>query len=431
MTPATPILVAHYAEIALKGRNRPMFLRRLLKNIRAMLADEPVASIEHVESRVLVRLSDPSRAEAAAQRLRRVFGIEWLAAAEALPRDEVGDDLGGLSRLAASLARRDLGDARHFKIQARRSDRSFPLISPEIERIVGAAVQAELRLPVRLAQPDLTVHILVMRDAILVTTGRIQGHGGLPLGTGGKVAALLSGGIDSPVAAWLLMRRGCRAELIHFYSGRDPREAAAEKIEKLAGILAGYSPGPLGLRLVPSYPYELRAVAGVEGRWDMLLFRRYMLKTAAALARRAGCLGLVTGDSLGQVASQTLPNMAAIGPDVQLPVFRPLIGMDKREITNLAARIGTYETSILPYRDCCSIRSPRPVLNATAAELLRHSDEMDLDGAVQEACRAAERRLVLPDGTVRRPEPATDPDAPAPAAAPEAPPPLDPPGGVP
>lgn len=388
------VIVAHYAEIALKGRNRPVFLRRLLRNIRAMLAGEPVESIEHVESRILVRLADPGRAAAAAERLRRVFGIEWLAPAAPLPRAEVGDDLGGLCRLASELARRDRGEARHFKIETRRSDRSFPLTSPEINRIVGAAVQAETGLPVRLHRPDLTVHLLVLKESVLATTARLQGHGGLPSGTGGRVAALLSGGIDSPVAAWLLMRRGCRPELIHFYAGRRPEEASWRKMERLAAILASYSPQPLDIHLVPSFPYEERAIGTIESRWDMVMFRRYMVLTAAALARRTGCLALATGDSLGQVASQTLANLAAIAPDVELPVFRPLIGLDKREITELAMRIGTYETSIVPYRDCCSIRSPRPVLNARAEDLLAHSETMDLAGAVAEACAAAERRTV-------------------------------------
>jgi thiamine biosynthesis protein ThiI len=228
----------------------------------------------------------------------------------------------------------------------------------------------------------------------LVFTRKTAGPGGLPFGSGGRVTVLLSGGIDSPVAAWLLMKRGCRPDFVHFYSGRTVEEADADKIKKLAALLGSYSPLPLALHLVPVYPYELRAIGQIESSRDMVLFRRFMVMTAAAIARRTGGLALVTGDSLGQVASQTLPNLAAIGPDLTLPVFRPLIGYDKWQITDLAKSIGTYETSILPYRDCCSIRSPHPVLDASPEDLLSLSAAMDLEAAVAEAVESSDKLLI-------------------------------------
>ena len=392
------VIACHYAEIALKGRNRPQFLRRLVRNIQAALSGEPVEKIQHVESRLLVRLADPGRADEAVAKLERVFGIQWLSPAVPVPREELGEELAGLCTVAAELARQDVGEARNFKVDTRRSDRDFPLDSPEINRIVGAAVQAAIGLPARMRKPDFTVHLLVMKEQVLVFTRRLAGPGGLPAGTGGRVTVLLSGGIDSPVAAWLLMKRGCRPDFVHFFSGRSVAEADAGKILALAGILARYAPGPLNLYLVPVYPYELRAIGQIEGSHDMVMFRRFMVRTAAALARRAGALALVTGDSLGQVASQTLANLAAISPDVQLPIFRPLIGMDKYQITELAVRVGTYEESIKPYRDCCSIRSPHPVLNARAEDLLALSAAMDLDGAAREAVATAERIVVRPPG---------------------------------
>ncbi len=393
---ATPLIAAHYAEIALKGRNRPMFLRRLIQNVRAALTDEPVAAVDHVESRLLIRLADPDRAPAATAKLRKVFGIQWLSPVVPVPREEIGDDLAGLCRVAAAVARQNCGEARNFKIDTRRSDRTFPVISPEINRIVGTAVQQAIGLPARMARPDFTVHILVLKQNTLVFTGKITAHGGLPVGTGGKVAVLLSGGIDSPVAAWLLMKRGCTPRFVHFFAGRSVAEADTGKIEALAAILAGYSPYPLELHLVPVYPYEEQAIGRIEDSYDMVLFRRFMFKCAEHLAGQAGCLALVAGDSLGQVASQTLANLAAICPDVALPVFRPLIGMDKYQITDLAQEIGTYELSIAPYRDCCSIRSPRPVLNAQAKDLLELSQEIDLPTAVTEALAAAEKITVGP-----------------------------------
>jgi thiamine biosynthesis protein ThiI len=399
LTHAPSVIAAHYAEIALKGRNRPRFLRRLVRNIQAALAGEPVTGIDHVESRLLVHLADPERTEAAAAKLSRVFGIQWLSPAVSVPRTEPDADLTALCEVAVELARADSGEARHFKIDTRRSDRAFPLPSPQINHIVGAAVQEAVGLPARMRQPDFTVHVLVMRERALVFTRRIPGPGGLPAGTGGRVTALLSGGIDSPVAVWLLMKRGCRPDLVHFHSGRSAAEADPGKIVELATILAGYAPAPLYLHLVPVFAYELRAIGRIESRYDMLMFRRFMVKTSTAIARRADSLALVTGDSLGQVASQTLPNLAAISSDVQLPIFRPLIGLDKYQITEMAKQIGTYEVSIKPYRDCCSIRSPRPVLNARAEDLLQLSQAMDLEGAVREAVDAAERRVIdPPDG---------------------------------
>jgi thiamine biosynthesis protein ThiI len=244
--------------------------------------------------------------------------------------------------------------------------------------------------------------VLVLRDWLLVFTGKRDAAGGLPAGTGGRVCCLLSGGIDSPVAAWMLMRRGCRPVLVHFFSGRTIAEADAGKIIELATVLARWSPVPLTLWMVPVVPYEMRAMEHVEDSHDMVMFRRFMVKTSHVIARRESCLALVTGDSLGQVASQTLHNLGAIGPDLELPVFRPLVGLDKEEITALSKRMGAFDLSIRPYRDCCSIRSPRPVLNARPEKLLELSGAMDLDGAVAEALSTAAKLVIGPEGETRR-----------------------------
>jgi thiamine biosynthesis protein ThiI len=193
------------------------------------------------------------------------------------------------------------------------------------------------------------------------------------------------------VAAWLMMRRGARPEFIHFYAGRSVEEADADKIQELVRILGRYAATNLTLWLVPAVPYELRAIGTIPDNHDMVMFRRFMVRTAARLARRQNCKALVTGDSLGQVASQTLDNLAAISPDVELPILRPLVGMDKMEITAWSRRVGLFDTSVLPYRDCCSIRSPRPELRARARDLLQYSQQMQLDDAVAEALQDATR----------------------------------------
>jgi thiamine biosynthesis protein ThiI len=394
----TPVLAVHYAEIALKGRNRHAFLRRLRNNILVALKGEPVSHVNHIESRLLVRLDDATRADAVAAKLQRVFGVQWLSVATAVPRASLGDDLAGLGEVAAALARRDVGNARTFRVDTRRSDRTFPLISTEINRLVGNAVGEAIQLPVRLHGADFTVHVLMLRNEALIFTQRLPGPGGLPASSGGRVMTLLSGGIDSPVAAWMLMRRGCRSDFIHFYTGRTAAEADAAKILRLAAILREHTPTDLHLYLAPTYPYESRAIGVIAESHDMVLFRRYMLKVAEQLARRTDCHALVTGDSLGQVASQTLYNLGAIGPDVRLPVFRPLIGTDKVEISALARRIGTFETSIEPYRDCCSLRSPHPILRGRAREVLALSERMDMAGAILEALEAVEKIVITEPG---------------------------------
>ncbi|MFO7653361.1 MAG: tRNA uracil 4-sulfurtransferase ThiI [Candidatus Krumholzibacteriia bacterium] len=397
---STPVIVVTYAEIALKGKNRPLFQRRLVNNLRAAVRGESAGRIEHVESRFLVWLDDPARAPQVGEKLARVFGVQWVSPAIPVVRSQPEDDLVRVEGLAAELARRHAGEARNFRVDSRRSDRDFPVPSPEINQRVGKAVGDALGLPARMSAPDFTVNVLVLQRHILVFGEKIAGHGGLPLGASGRVMCLLSGGIDSPVAAWLMMRRGCRPEFVHFYSGRSYAEADADKIEELVRILARYAPQPLKLHLVPVVPYELRAIGTVPESHDMVMFRRFMMRTAARLAWRQNCQALVTGDSLGQVASQTIHNIAAIAPDVELPIFRPLVGLDKTEITARSERIGAFQVSIQPYRDCCSIRSPRPVLDARARDLLRQSAAMDLEAAVDESLLASERLTIGPEGRV-------------------------------
>lgn len=408
MALATPMIVCAYAEIALKGRNRSVFLRKLINNIQIALKGEPIISVNHVESRLLVHLDDPSRADEVAAKLKRVFGLQWISPVVAVPRGEVDTELrehleadeepllSKVSEVACEMAEQQRGDARHFKIETRRSDRKFALNSPLVSRAVGYAVHMKTKLPGQMKHPDLLINVLVLKENVLVFAEKIPGYGGLPFASSGRTMVLLSGGIDSPVAAWLMMRRGSRPEFVHFYSGRNLDEADVEKIKDLAGILARYSPVPLVMHLVPVVPYEMRAIGVVEDRYDMVMFRRFMVKTAVRLAKRNSCRALVTGDSLGQVASQTLPNIAAISSDVSIPILRPLIGMDKMEITAWSREIGAFDTSILPYRDCCSIRSPRPILNARAQELLEYSEKMALHEAVTEAIENTVRLKIDP-----------------------------------
>ncbi len=406
MSLVTPVIAATYAEIALKGRNRSMFMRRLINNLRRALADEPIADIEHVESRLLIHLDDPEAAPRVTAKMRKVFGLQWVSPALTVSRREtdaeLADDqaagrqpaLSALCRAALQVARAEVGDAANFKVETRRSDRGFKLDSPTISMLVGGAIHQEMGLPGRMQNPEFTVNVLVLKDQILAFAAKLTAFGGLPAGSSGRAMVLLSGGIDSPVAAWLMMRRGLRPEFIHFYSGRNIDEADVGKIDALARVLAGFYPVPLALYHVPVVPFEMRSIGVVPDSYDMVMFRRFMFKTAHAMARRNSCKALISGDSLGQVASQTIDNLGAIAPDISLPVLRPLIGMDKMEITAWSKTIGAFQLSIQPYRDCCSIRSPRPVLNARPQDLQRYSEAMDLDGAVAEAMKCATKVVI-------------------------------------
>ncbi len=411
MSFTTPVIACTYSEIALKGRNRRAFLRKLVNNMQAALRGMSGVTIHHVESRLLVRLGSETQADEAAARLHRVFGLQWVAPAIEVPRDALDAELAadksigieprltGLCDAACLLTGERAGNARNFRVNARRSDRSFGLNSLEIGRIVGAAVHQRCKLAGRMVDPDFTVDVLVLRASVLVFAAKEQSFGGLPACTSGRTMVLLSGGIDSPVAAWMMMRRGSRADFVHFYSGRNVEEADTAKIQQIVRLLAAWSPVTLRLHLVPVVPYEVRAIGTIEDRYDMVMFRRFMVRTAARLARRNKCLALVTGDSLGQVASQTLHNLAAISPDVSLPILRPLVGLDKHEITAWSRRTGLFDASILPYRDCCSIRSPRPILTARGVDLLKLSEDMGLEEAVREAADAAVRVDIPPATT--------------------------------
>ena len=408
MALATPIIACAYAEIALKGRNRKVFLRKLINNIHSSLKGEPIISVNHVESRLLVHLEDPARAGAIAEKLKRVFGLQWISPVVAVPRTEVDPELredlesgseprlSRIGEVACTLAAEHRGAAANFKVESRRSDKKFGLNSPAISRAVGYTVHHKTGLPGKMSHPDLVVNVLVLKENVLVFAEKMPAYGGLPFASSGRTMVLLSGGIDSPVAAWLMMRRGSRPEFVHFYSGRNVEEADVEKIKDLVRILARYAPVPLKLHLVPVVPYEMRSIGTIPDRYDMVMFRRFMVKTAVRLARRNSCLALVTGDSLGQVASQTLRNLGAISSDVSIPILRPLVGMDKLEITAWSREIGAFDTSILPYRDCCSIRSPRPILNARAQELLQFSEKMLLHEAVTEAVDSTVRIKIDP-----------------------------------
>jgi tRNA sulfurtransferase ThiI len=344
-------VVVHYQELALKGRNRPWFIDRLKHNLRTATSDLDVTHVRSLMGRIELVLGPGAAWDEVRSRLETVCGIANFSDARRVSSnlDTLGDAIVG-----------DLGDRapRSFRIAARRSDKRYPIPSPEIERLLGARVKLARGWAVNLRSPELTIHVEVLNDRAFYFFGKHRGTGGLPTGVSGRVACLLSGGIDSPVAAWRMMRRGCRAQLIHFHGYPFQSLASQEKVRALTTLLTRYQLRSR-LYLVPFGEVQRRVVVSVPAPIRVVIYRRLMLRIAQRLASWEGASALVTGDSVGQVASQTLENLIAIGSAATMPIFRPLVGMDKEEVVADAQRIGTYDISILPDEDCCQLFTPR------------------------------------------------------------------------
>ena len=354
-------IVVHYQEIALKGKNRPWFMGRLVRNLRTAVSDLDVEAVRPLMGRIEVVLGPGASREAVGDRIRRTFGIANFSYAA-----RASLDLDALS--AAILRDLDGRTCRSFRVSVRRADKRFPLTSPQVEREVGGRIKTARGWNVDLENAELVVHVELLSNEAFYFFGKERGPGGLPTGTAGRVACLLSGGIDSPVAAHRMMKRGCSVTFIHFHSYPILSRASQEKAKELAALLTTWQQRSR-LYLVPFGEIQQQVVLAVPGPMRVVVYRRLMLRIAEAIARARGAQALVTGDVIGQVASQTLENLAVIGNVATLPVFRPLIGMDKEEITAEAIKIGSYPISIVPDQDCCTLFTPRNPL--TRARLPR------------------------------------------------------------
>jgi thiamine biosynthesis protein ThiI len=378
------------SEISLKGGNRRWFERTLTENVRKALSDLPVDRIERPAWRVLISFTEPVPFPEAARRLATVFGLGAVMAVE-----HAGATVDDLESLLGPLLKEM--EAETFAIRCIRSDKRFPMTSPEVERRIGTFVQESTGWPVNLSDPEVTIHVLVDEKGISTWTRRVPGPGGLPVGVGGRASCLISGGIDSPVAAYQLMKRGVRLDFVHFHSVPRTDPASLEKVEDLVRILVRYQ-GPARLAMTPLLPIQEEIAARCPADVRVLLYRRFMIRLSEAIARRFKSDALVTGESLGQVASQTIQNLRAVESVATMPVLRPLIGLDKPEIIDLARRMGSYETSILPHFDCCSFLMPdRPATRSTAVELGRAEGGLDIEDLVAHALDGTEiRRIVEP-----------------------------------
>lgn len=345
------VVLIHYHEIGLKGRNRGRFEQQLVTNIARALKGLPRGAVRRLSGRIVLELAPDAETGAIRERLADVFGIANYSEAICVPT--------AIEHIRAGawdvVRRKDFGS---FKIAARRGDKSFPFTSEQINRDVGAHVQSLSRAQVKLDDPDLTCHIEVSYQGAFIYTGKMPGPGGLPVGANERAVSLLSSGIDSPVASYKTMKRGVRLSFVHFHSQPYTNRSSQRNTEELVRVLTRYQYRST-LYLVPFVEIQRRVMTHAPPGYRVILYRRAMLRIAEAIAEREGAQALVTGESVGQVASQTLSNMRAIEEVTALPVLRPLSGDNKEEIIDLARRIGTYDISIEPYEDCCTVFVPK------------------------------------------------------------------------
>jgi tRNA uracil 4-sulfurtransferase len=376
-------IVVHYQEIALKGKNRPWFIARLANNVRQATSDLDIKVVRVLMGRLEVVLGPSATYEQVRDRLARVFGIANFARAGRAPLE--------IETIAAAIIG-DLGDMEtpSFRVTVKRADKRFPMKSPDIEREIGGRIKLARGWHVDLDEPELTISVEMLTKEAFYNFGKDLGPGGLPTGVSGKVACLLSGGIDSPVAAWRMMKRGCSTLFVHFHSYPFLSRASQEKVRELAQLLTTYQQRSR-LFLVAFGDIQRQVVLEVPAPLRVVIYRRLMMRIADRIARENGARALVTGEAIGQVASQTIENMSIIASATTLPILRPLVGMDKEEIVAQAVRLGTFEISVVPDQDCCQLFTPKhPATRARTEAVEEAESRLPVEGMVSKAAAEAE-----------------------------------------
>ena len=374
-------VLVHYGDLALKGKNRGAFIERLATNIERATG----GSCEAHRERIIMRGGDASA-------LGRVFGVSWYAPYFSCSKNMDAITEMCLRKVGLKLAASP--DTKSFAVFAKRADKDFPVTSSGIQKILGEKIRLRFGLRVDIGNPDLPVHIRMDADTVRLHFEKHPGAGGLPVGASAPLLCLLSGGIDSPVAALLMMKRGCAVDFLHFHVFADTAPFAGTKMPGLLDALGPYQPSSK-VFLTPYRFFQEKVLAefppdeAFRG-YELVLFRRFMLEVACSIASRHGYSGLVTGDSIGQVASQTVENIGCVYTGLDFPVLSPLLGWDKDEIVKEARRAGTYAHSTLPYNECCSLVSPSPRTRCRAGVLRRLSSGVEMDGVVSETLSAVE-----------------------------------------
>jgi thiamine biosynthesis protein ThiI len=382
-------VLIRYGELTTKGKNRKDFIRKLDNNIRGILREFTQLEYRRSYDRFYIRLNGAD-AEAVKEKLQKVFGISSFSFTE-----RVDSSLDAIKERCLAIAK-DSG--KHtFKMITRRHDKTFPMNSDGINRAVAGYILENTDMKVDVHHPELELRVEVHSGDTYLMSEKIPGAGGYPSGINGKVLLMLSGGIDSPVAAYELMKRGLDVEAVHFASPPYTSENARQKVLDLASMMSEYNQGRMRVHMVNFTALQLEIYRTAGDPYAITLMRRMMVRLAEQIAKESGCLAIGTGESLGQVASQTLESIACINSVISIPVLRPLICMDKVEIIDLARRIGTYETSILPYEDCCTIFDPKnPVTKPTIKKAESYEARFPYDKMIAEAAEGAEVITVHP-----------------------------------
>jgi thiamine biosynthesis protein ThiI len=382
------VLLVRYAEIHLKGLNRPFFERLLVDRIKQAL-NPTKANVEREQGRIFVYGVPEDRIDDCVGRLCRVFGIHSVSVARCVEKD-----WNAIQEAAIEETRpyAEKAEGLTFKCFARRSDKRFPMTSEQICRELGhALLETFPNLTVDVHHPELPVTVEIRQASAFVYTGETLGAGGMPVGSNGKAMLLISGGIDSPVAGYMIAKRGVMLDAIHFYSYPYTSERARDKVIELTKLVARYA-GRINLYLVPFTDIQLTIYEKCPSTETTVLMRRLMMKIAERIAKDTGSLALITGESIGQVASQTIESLCVTDDAVSMPVFRPLIGFDKEEIVEKAEKIGTFETSILPYEDCCTVFVPKHPVTKPKVDKLRESEALvDFEPLIAKAIAETER----------------------------------------
>ena len=385
-------ILCHYGEIGTKGKNRRQFERKLKDNMKAGLkatCPGSYAEIRTVRGRIVIELSKIGRESLDSMKevLRNTFGLVYFAPAT---RMEQKKEI--LEAAALELVKTLPGES--FRITTRRSDPNIPLSTQKMNEEIGAAVVEKLGKTVDLTQPDVNCHIDLVEDSAFVYAHRIDGYGGLPVGMGGKVLSMISGGIDSPVATWQMMKRGAFINYLHFHSVPYTSDASIKKVLDVIKVFQKHQLRAT-LFLAELAPIQEEVIEKCHEKYRIILYRRFMFRIAEALAKREGAHAVITGESLGQVASQTIENMETIEAVTSMPILRPLVGMDKQEIVNKSKEIGTYDISILPDEDCCAYFQPKqPATKATVEQLQKAEENLDVEALVEGALDSLHKKVI-------------------------------------
>ena len=381
-------ILVRFGELSTKGKNRKDFIKRLLTNVKNALRDFNELTYERTHDRMYIMLNGEDH-EAVAKHLQQVFGISSFSFAV-----KVASDIEVIKQTCLVLAKQS--DAQTFKIEARRSFKQFPMVSDEINREVAGEILRNTDIKVNVREPQLRIQIELHQEATYIMTGKIKGNGGYPVGVGGKALVMLSGGIDSPVACYMTMKRGVAIECIHYASPPYTSQAAQDKVLELARAIAPYQ-GHIRLHIIPFTDLQLAIYKNCDESYAITIMRRMMYRIAERVAQKQNCLAIVNGESIGQVASQTLESMQTINCVTDMPVIRPVACLDKLEIIDISQKIGTHDISIQPFEDCCTIFTPKnPVTKPTKHRAERLEGRFDFTSLIEDCIARMESVDIYP-----------------------------------